>query len=144
MALNALMHPRNPYKLKRPDFKILSSKYEFFRNHASTDQHGRVHIDFKSPECLKALTWALLKEDFDLDIDIPLDRLIPTVPLRLNYILWLEDILEVIRNCEEGADKWAVEVKVNKRNDESIAGSCKDEKSKICGIDIGMHYALYM
>ena len=35
----------------------------------------------------------MLKDDFDLDVLMPLDRLIPTIPLRLNYILWLEDIL---------------------------------------------------
>jgi len=49
-------------------------------------------VEFRDPTSLRALTWALLKNDFDIDISIPLDRLIPTVPLRLNYILWLEDI----------------------------------------------------
>ena len=52
----------------------------------------QVHVEFKSPASLRALTWSLLKNDFDIDVSIPLDRLIPTVPLRLNYILWLEDI----------------------------------------------------
>ena len=52
----------------------------------------QVHVEFRDPASLRALTWALLKNDFDIDISIPLDRLIPTVPLRLNYILWLEDI----------------------------------------------------
>ena len=93
MALNKLMHPRNPYKNKKPDFKQLSIKYEQFRKNAVTDLAGNVHLDFKNPRCLKALTWALLKEDFDLDVVLPEDRLIPTVPLRLNYILWLEDII---------------------------------------------------
>jgi len=51
----------------------------------------QVHVEFRDPASLRALTWALLKNDFDIDISIPLDRLIPTVPLRLNYILWLED-----------------------------------------------------
>ena len=52
----------------------------------------QVHVEFRDPASLRALTWALLKDDFDIDISVPLDRLIPTVPLRLNYILWLEDI----------------------------------------------------
>jgi len=53
-----------------------------------------VHVEFRDPASLRALTWALLKNDFNVDISIPLDRLIPTVPLRLNYILWLEDIFD--------------------------------------------------
>ncbi len=34
-----------------------------------------------------------MKEDWDLDVEMPLDRLTPTIPLRLNYILWLEDLV---------------------------------------------------
>lgn len=44
---------------------------------------------------LRALTCTLLKKDFHLDVEIPLDKLIPTVPLRLNYILWIEDLLSI-------------------------------------------------
>lgn len=39
------------------------------------------------------LTKCLLQKDFDLKVDFPINRLIPTLPLRLNYILWIEDIL---------------------------------------------------
>ncbi len=93
MALSNLMHPRNIYKNKRPNFKELAIKYPEFREHAVTDLKGNVVLDFKKPECLKALSWALLKEDFELEVEMPMDRLIPTIPLRLNYILWLEDIV---------------------------------------------------
>jgi len=58
----------------------------------------QVHVEFRDPANLRALTWALLKNDFDIDVSIPLDRLIPTVPLRLNYILWLEDIFNLATN----------------------------------------------
>ena len=57
------------------------------------DLRGQVHLDFKNPECLRSLSWALLKEDWNLDVTLPVDRLIPTIPLRLNYILWLEDLI---------------------------------------------------
>lgn len=46
-------------------------------------------------KALQALTRCLLLKDFNLDVNLPSDKLIPTLPLRLNYILWLEDILKV-------------------------------------------------
>ena len=58
----------------------------------------------QDPESQRALTWALLKDDFSLDVDMPLDRLVPTIPLRLNYILWLEDILESHEGPIRGVD----------------------------------------
>lgn len=63
-----------------------------------------MHVDFKNPACLRALTWALLKDDFQLDVQLPLDRLIPTIPLRLNYILWLEDIFGISCSALTGID----------------------------------------
>lgn len=39
------------------------------------------------------LTETLLKHDFDLHVSIPADNLNPAVPLRLNYILWMEDLM---------------------------------------------------
>ena len=42
VALNILMHPRNPYRDKRPDFKALAEKYETFREHVTSDSKGKV------------------------------------------------------------------------------------------------------
>ena len=104
MALNKYMHPRNPYKDKKPDFKALALKYEEFRKHTIQDSKEHVHLDFKKPECMRALSWALLKEDFGLDIEMPLNRLIPAIPLRLNYILWIEDLLAEKHDNIKGID----------------------------------------
>lgn len=60
------------------------------------DVTGKVTIDFKDPQSLRVLTKCLLKKDFNLDVEIPSDRLVPTLPLRLNYILWIEDILAAV------------------------------------------------
>ncbi|KAF7239169.1 RNA N6-adenosine-methyltransferase METTL16 [Varanus komodoensis] len=111
MALNKSMHARNRYKDKPPDFAYLASKYPEFKKHVQINLSGRVSVNFKDPEAVRALTCTLLKEDFGLQIDIPLERLIPTVPLRLNYIHWVEDLIA--------------------QQDAATKGSV------ICGIDIG-------
>lgn len=41
------------------------------------------------------LTTILLKKDFNLDVHLPVGKLIPTIPLRLNYLLWLEDLFNL-------------------------------------------------
>lgn len=64
-------------------------------------------FNFKDLEAVRVLTSTLLKEDFDLDVDIPSSRLIPTLPLRLNYLLWLEDIVqsnELVSDTVRGVD----------------------------------------
>ena len=104
MSLNQYMHPRNPYSKRKPDFKTLAEKYEQFKIHTTQGKNNSYHLDFKSPECLRSLSWALLKDDFDLDVDMPLDRLIPTIPLRLNYILWIEDLLSMKTAGARGID----------------------------------------
>ncbi|XP_055052574.2 RNA N(6)-adenosine-methyltransferase mettl16 [Misgurnus anguillicaudatus] len=104
MALNKSMHPRNRYKDKPPDFVYLASKYPEFQKHVETTLTGRVTLNFKDPEAVRALTCTLLKEDFGLTIEIPLERLIPTVPLRLNYIHWVEDLIGGQGNPRRGID----------------------------------------
>lgn len=93
MALNKYMHPNNVYKIRKPDFKSLSTKYDYFKEKVTVNASGKVILDFKDPAALRSLTQALLEDDFGLTVTMPLDRLIPTVPQRLNYILWLEDIV---------------------------------------------------
>ncbi|XP_072949317.1 U6 small nuclear RNA (adenine-(43)-N(6))-methyltransferase [Epargyreus clarus] len=95
MALNKFMHPRNIYKIP-PDFAKLAESFKEFSEVAKVDVTGKVSIDFKNPNALRVLTKCLLKSDFNIDIEIPEDRLVPTLPLRLNYILWLEDLLDAI------------------------------------------------
>ncbi|KAG8181106.1 hypothetical protein JTE90_003155 [Oedothorax gibbosus] len=92
MAFNLFMHERNIYKT-RPDFKSIAIEYPEFRVFAVPDDKGRIHMDFNNQDALRMLTKILLKKDFNLDVTIPDGFLIPTVPQRLNYLLWVEDLL---------------------------------------------------
>ncbi|CAH0751515.1 unnamed protein product [Diatraea saccharalis] len=96
MAMNNYMHPRNIYKTP-PDFAKLAENYPEFKCISKMDLSGKVTIDFKDPKSLRILTKCLLKSDFNVNIDIPEDKLVPTLPLRLNYILWIEDLMASIK-----------------------------------------------
>lgn len=58
------------------------------------DISGNIKIDFKNPESARIFTRCCLLKDFNLDIVLPPDKLLPTIPLRLNYLLWMEDLLK--------------------------------------------------
>lgn len=88
-----LMHPRNHYCKKKPDFANLAKSHPPLREHLKWKTEDYATIDFKSPSAQKELTRALLKQDFHLDVDMPVDKLVPTVPQKLNYIHWIEDLL---------------------------------------------------
>eukprot|EP00002_Diphylleia_rotans_P017915 TRINITY_DN3476_c0_g1_i1.p1 TRINITY_DN3476_c0_g1~~TRINITY_DN3476_c0_g1_i1.p1 ORF type:complete len:209 (-),score=42.54 TRINITY_DN3476_c0_g1_i1:247-873(-) len=55
---------------------------------------GSATIDFKDPNSLRILTSSILKEYFDLRIELPENRLCPTVTLRVNYLMWIETLLK--------------------------------------------------
>lgn len=93
MDFNKYMHDRNVFKSRKPNFAQLAQKYSNFKQHCIESENGSIRLDFKNSSSVRVLTVVLLKEYFDLDVDLPLDRLIPAIPLRVNYILWLEDIL---------------------------------------------------
>ncbi|XP_015908654.1 RNA N(6)-adenosine-methyltransferase mettl16 isoform X1 [Parasteatoda tepidariorum] len=97
MAFNSQMHERNIYK-NRPDFARIALNYPEFRKYALSDAKGKVRVDFTDPDALRILTKILLKKDFNLTVEIPKGFLIPTVPQRLNYILWMEDLLSILKN----------------------------------------------
>lgn len=92
MNVKRYIHPRNKYK-KPPDYKQLAVLYPEFREIAIMDIAGKVRIDFQNKKSLRVLTETLLKHDFDLHVSIPPNNLNPAITLRMNYVLWIEDLM---------------------------------------------------
>ena len=88
-----LMHPRNPYKEHPPDFAALARADPEFARHVHTTAHGAPWLDWTSDAAVEALTRTLLWRDFGVRWVLPAGRLCPTVPSRLNYLLWLQDLI---------------------------------------------------
>ncbi|KAF8476217.1 hypothetical protein BDZ91DRAFT_711191 [Kalaharituber pfeilii] len=87
------MHERSIYR-RGVDFVQLGRDCPEFGKYLIK---GTSQIDFKDPNAVRALTTALLKRDFKVTVELPEDRLCPPVyplPNRLNYILWLQDLLD--------------------------------------------------
>ncbi|GAA5956908.1 hypothetical protein JCM8115_003858 [Rhodotorula mucilaginosa] len=66
---------------------------------------GRSTLDFQDEAAVRALNGALLKRDFDLDVETPSDRLCPSVPGRLDYVL---HCLELVRQTRRARALGAV------------------------------------
>jgi len=73
-------------------------------------------LDFSNPESVLQLTKSLLKRDFGLSVTLPSDRLCPPVPNRLNYLFWIQDLLDT--TSDSYSDKY-------------------DPKRAVIGYDIG-------
>ncbi|KHJ92829.1 hypothetical protein OESDEN_07268 [Oesophagostomum dentatum] len=55
----------------------------------------QVFVNFQEDGAVRSLAKALLKRDFNLEVELPHGCLVPRVPQRLNYILFVEDLLEL-------------------------------------------------
>lgn len=90
------MHPRNIFRTP-PDYTTLAIKYKDFRKVCKLELNGKVYIDYRNEATLRALTQMLLEEFFQLHVDFAPGSLVPTLPLRLNYILWVEDLIASLK-----------------------------------------------
>ncbi len=64
-AEDAELHVDNIYRYKKPDFSTMSELTPFIK--------ARGGFDWAQPAALVALTRALLKEDFGLALEVPVD-----------------------------------------------------------------------
>jgi 23S rRNA A1618 N6-methylase RlmF len=91
---NGRMHPRNPYSAPINIAQLALHFPELSDHVISRSSNGHVVYDWHAPGATYAVTRALLKRDFDLEWQQPLQHLCPPVPGRLNYLLWLEDLVQ--------------------------------------------------
>ncbi|XP_030555453.1 U6 small nuclear RNA (adenine-(43)-N(6))-methyltransferase [Drosophila novamexicana] len=92
----SVMHPRNVLRTA-PDYTKLAIKHKDFRQVCELELNGRVSLNFRNERTLRELTKMLLLEYFGLHVDFAPGSLVPTLALRLNYILWLEDLLAPLK-----------------------------------------------
>ena len=82
--------------MKQPNFSQLAAKYpELFANiidkYPATD--GAIRLNWNDEKTQRVLTTVILRDAFDIDIDLPSNRLCPPVPNRLSYINWLSELI---------------------------------------------------
>lgn len=78
-----------------PDFLSLATKHECLRPFV-TECKGKGVLDFRDWKAVHALAQAHLHEDFDVrGWSVPSGHLIPAIPNRLSYILWIDDLLQL-------------------------------------------------
>ena len=73
------------------DFKGLTKHSEQFKQ---TWQKCSGKLDFQDSDTVKALSKAILKADFGLQLEVPDDRLCPPIPNRWNYVAWIQNLID--------------------------------------------------
>lgn len=93
--LGAQTHDRNRYKDNPPDFYALGQQYPALKQYLCNidDIKCRASLAWDDPFAVRELTKTILLHDFGLQWNIPINRLCPPLPNRLNYLHWIEDLL---------------------------------------------------
>ena len=81
MSFNEYMHSRNRYRMNPPDFRQLADKHPALKIFLIEKKNGGVTLDFRDAKVVRALTIATAKEDFNLDLELSLGRILIVVSL---------------------------------------------------------------
>ncbi|EGZ25468.1 hypothetical protein PHYSODRAFT_486208 [Phytophthora sojae] len=129
--LGALAHDRNRYKDNPPDFYALGQQYPEFRQYLRNvdEVKCRASLAWDDPFAARELTKTLLLHDFGLEWEIPINRLCPPLPNRLNYLHWVEDLLSQA-DCKSFLGHQRQNAGVDKQGFET-------EEAVVSGIDVG-------
>ena len=86
------MHPKNPFVIDY-DFDVLMRHHTRLNNFVFVNKFGKKTIKFADKQAVKALNSALLKCHYGIWWNIPDDNLCPPVPGRLDYLLYISDLI---------------------------------------------------
>jgi len=104
------MHEQNPYS-KRYDLKRLTEHYTALQKYLVLNPTGEETIDFNDSSAVYALNKAILLADFKLeDYHLPTGYLIPPIPGRLDYLLYVRDFLVEKFNVAEEANLHGLDI----------------------------------
>eukprot|EP00884_Botryococcus_braunii_P012832 jgi/Botrbrau1/2154/Bobra.0093s0055.2 len=98
---NRLVHPKNKYADRTPDFAALAAKDDELRPYVKILPGGRGSIDFTDYNACRQLTRALLLHDYGIRWWLPEGHLVPPVTNRANYIHWLQDLATLLPGGQE-------------------------------------------
>ena len=88
------MHPKNKHQSDY-DLAYLCTIYKSLKPFVITNQYGKETLNFALPESVKALNTALLKAYYNIDYwGFPDTNLCPPIPGRVDYLHYLNDLLE--------------------------------------------------
>jgi 23S rRNA (adenine1618-N6)-methyltransferase len=92
------LHPNNIYN-KNYDFDSLVLLNPSLKKFVFENEYQTKTLDFSNPTAVKTLNQTLLLKDFDIKSwDIPDGFLCPAIPGRLDYVLYLADLLAKYNN----------------------------------------------
>ncbi len=92
------LHPRNLHRFGY-DFDKLIATNSDLKQHVFVNEFDTQTIDFSNPDAVKSLNKSILMMDYDLkNWNLPKDYLCPPIPGRVDYILYVADLLATKNN----------------------------------------------
>jgi len=87
------VHPENPF-ISNYNFDLLCKAFPPLENFVFENKFGTQTIKFADSDAVRALNIALLKNQYNIDWDIPKHNLCPPIPGRLDYLLYANDLIQ--------------------------------------------------
>ena len=85
--------------MKKPNFLELTRKHAELNDCRIDSTRGDhkevVRFDWNDSKTQRTLTKIILKNEFNVDVELSPDRLCPPVPNRMSYLKWLSDLLAI-------------------------------------------------